>query len=86
MCTTIQIRNGPRIDSCGELWNLVGRRNVVFSHEADFGADDCLCHVDVRRTALRSGFKSRSGWDECAADFIWECCTDGELRQEKETS
>ena len=72
MCTEIQILNGPRIETVGQLWEIIGRESAVFTHAVDFKENDCLCHLDVPETASRSGFNSRSGWDNDGVDFIWE--------------
>lgn len=71
MCIEIQIEGGPRIETCGELWTLVGQDAVVYRHLSDFTANECLCHVDIVATAEKSGYRCRSGWDESAVDFIW---------------
>lgn len=72
MCTEIQIKDGPRIERCSELWELVGRDKTVYSHAADFGPDDCLCHVDVQATAKNAGYAVRNGWNEAGVDYVWE--------------
>lgn len=78
MCTQIQIRNGDGrdgVETCGQLWALVGRDNVVWGETGvgyTFEENECLCHVDVEATAERAGYECRSGWDEAACDYIWE--------------
>ncbi len=71
MCTEIQIRGGARLETLGDLWALVGKDNVVMSHEANFESDDCLCHVDARATAKKAGYDCAPGWDECCVDHVW---------------
>lgn len=71
MCVEIEI-DRERIETCGQLWKIIGRENMVFTHDADFKEDDCLCHLDVGATAKRAGYVSRSGWDEAAIDHIWK--------------
>lgn len=72
MCVEIQIKGGARIENCGQLWQIVGHDAAVYTHDADFRDYDCLCHVDVEATAKNAGYSVRDGWNEAAADYIWE--------------
>lgn len=74
MCTVIQIADGDRVDSTGELFNAIGRHNAVFNDyiTGDVGTDECLCHLDVEATAAKAGYRSRNGWDDACCDFIWD--------------
>lgn len=75
MCTQIKIIGGDGIDSCGQLWKLVGKGAVVWTeHSGDheFQENECLCHCDVEATAKRNGYSCRPGWDEFGCDYIWE--------------
>lgn len=75
MCTQILVKDAGGIETCGELWALVGRGNVVPSPTLpgyEFEENECLCHVDIEATADRAGYNCRSGWAEACVDYIWE--------------
>lgn len=73
MCTQISW-NGKLIETCGQLWDAIGRDNVSYRGwpSMSFEPQDCLCHIDIEATAAKAGLTSRSGWDDAGVDFIWE--------------
>lgn len=77
MCTQVLVMGDPNVDveTCGELWSLVGKDNVVIGKTLpghEFDANECLCHIDIEATAQRAGYTCRSGWDDACCDYIWE--------------
>lgn len=73
MCVEIQIKGGKRIDGVGDLYDALGRENVVFNKGCEpTGDNECLCHVNIRATARKAGFYYRNGWKSASCDYIFE--------------
>lgn len=74
MCVEIDVDDGPYVESLGELHAFAGNRIVFDSEYPDDAKANahCLCGVNLKKTAAKSGYSSVQDFERNPFGVVWE--------------